>query len=467
MMSTNTPTDVPAIIRDEATRHAMAQDYGGYIQQVPAGVLRPTSVEEVVDGVRYASRPRVKLAVRGAGHSTHGQAQVADGLVVDMRDLNRVLEVSPTSIWVEAGIQWRTVAQTALTMGQTFPIFADYLATTVGGTLTVGGLGSRTWRMGAQTDHVLDLEVVSASGDVIGCSPDRNTDLFNAVRGGLGQFGIITKAHLRLIPALQHAHYHRALYADLDPFLQELNRLVDEAEYDCIQGFALGNDIQSVVGHIGPAAAAFPLPTKAGPWIFCIETVKFLDQLADPAATAPKRQEWLPGGHFVFTLPYLAYIDRLGPVEEMLKQIGLWQLPHPMLDVFIPGTQAASFLHKTLATLRPAEVAGPVLIYPYQRKHLRTPLLRAPNEACVMLFGLMRTTVPPTPEHIQAQLVENRQIYECAVAHGGCYYPIDSAQMTPLDWQHHFAEQWSEFVAAKQQFDPTHLLNPGQRIFDC
>ncbi|MCE7986717.1 MAG: FAD-binding protein [Caldilinea sp. CFX5] len=464
-MSTESAKKTPAIIRDEAARQAIAQDYGGYIHHLPAGILRATSVEDVVDGVRYARRHGLKVAVRGAGHSTHGQAQVVDGLVIDLRTMNRVLEVTPDSILVEAGTQWRTVAQTALTIGRTFPVFTDYLATTVGGTLTVGGVGSRTWQLGTQTDHVLDLEVVTADGKVLHCSPECNADLFNAVRCGLGQFGIITKARLRLIPAPQHVHYHRALYGNYDTFWHELTRLVDEADYECIQGYALGNDAQSIVGHIGPDAIGFPLPTDAGPWLYCIETVKFLDQPADLSTTAPKRQAWLPGGYFAYDLPYLAYIDRLGPVEEMLKQLGLWQLPHPMLDVIIPGSKAQGFVRETLAALSPAEVAGPVLIYPYQRQHLRTPFFRTPNEERVLLFGLMRTTLPPTPDHVQAQVAENRRIYERAVAQGGCYYPIDSVPMTLTDWQQHFGAQWCAFTAAKEQFDPKYLLNPGQGIF--
>lgn len=465
-MATYGIDDASMIIRDEAACRDVARDYGGYVHHIPAGTLRATSVEDVVAGVMYANHHESKLAVRGAGHSTHGQAQAAGGIVLEMRGVDRVLELTPDSMWVEAGIQWRNVAQTALTIGRTFPVFTDYLATTVGGSLTAGGVGSRTWQMGAQTDHVLELEVVTADGEVMRCSPDHNPAMFDAVRCGLGQFGIITKARLRLVPAPQRAHYHRALYANLDTFLDELNLLVDEAGYECIQGFALGNDAQSIAGHIGPVAASFPLPADAGPWVYCIETVKFLDQPADPATTMPERQQWLPGGYFVFDVPYLEYIDRLGPVEELLRQVGMWQLPHPMLDVLIPGSQTRSFLVETMAALSPAEVAGPVLIYPYERSHLRTPFFRVPAGPRVLLFGLMRTTLPPTPEHVQAQIAENRHIHERAVAHGGCYYPIDSVPMTPQDWQHQFGEQWSDFAAAKQRFDPTHLLNPGQAIFE-
>jgi FAD/FMN-containing dehydrogenase len=455
----------PTIIYDPAACRALAQDYGGYMQRMPKGLIRPTTVAEVVAAVQYAREQRIQLAVRGAGHSTHGQAQVADGLVLDLRGLDCVLELTTDSIWVEAGILWRAVAQRALTVGRTFPVFTDYLATTVGGTLAVGGVGSRTWQLGAQTDHVLELEVVTVHGDIVRCSPERHADLFDAVRAGLGQFGIITKARLRLTAAPQRAHYHRALYSDFDMFWRTLHAQVDEAAYECIQGFALGNSPQALAGHIGPAAADFTAPADAGLWLYCIETVKFLNQDAELATTAPQDHAWLPGGYFALDLPYLAYIDRLGPVEEQLRQLGLWQLPHPMLDLLLPAAPAQPFLGELLASLDPGEVAGPVLVYPYERKPLRTPFLRVPAAGRVVLVGLMRTTLPPTPEHVQAQITDNRRLYERAVACGGCYYPVDSVPMTQRDWQQHFGEQWRQFVDAKARFDPLHLLNPGQTIF--
>lgn len=453
------------VIRDEAARRDVAQDYGGYIRNVPEGVVRASGLDDVVAAVRYAAERGLRLAVRGAGHSTNGQAQAAGGLALDMRGMDRVLELTPDSILVEAGATWRAVAQAALRIGRTFPIFTDYLATTVGGTLAVGGVGSRTWQLGAQTDHVLELEVVTAGGDVVRCSPQRRADLFDAVRCGLGQFGIIASARLRLIAAPRHAHYHRALYGDLDTFFRALNLLVDEAAYECIQGFALGNDPQSIAGHIGPAAAAFVAPADVGKWVYCIETVKLLGEAADPATTVPGRQGWLPGGLFTSDLPYLAYVDRLGPVQELLTQLGLWQLPHPMLDLLLPGSQARPFLAEMLAALDPAEVAGPVLVYPYEREQLRTPLFRAPSEPRVVLVGLMRTTIPPTREHVQAQIADNRRWYERAAALGGCFYPIDSVPMAQADWLRQFGEQWRALTAAKQRFDPSHLLNPGQAIF--
>ena len=366
---------------------------------------------------------------------------------------------------MQAGARWREVAHAAFSIGRTCPVFTDYLGTTVGGTLSVGGVGSRTWQLGAQTDHVLELEVVTGNGEVVHCSPHQHQDLFDAVRAGLGQFGIITAARLPLIPAPPRAHYHRALYGDVETFYTTLVALIEESAADCIQGFALSNDPQSIAGHLGPDGAAFVAPAGTGPWVFCIETVNLVDETVDLTATTPPRRDWLPNGHFAADLPYLHYIDRLGPVEDTLTELGLWQLPHPMLDLLLPGSQAAAFLVELLASVDPADVAGPVLIYPYHREHLQTPFFRAPDDPLTVLIGLMRTTVPPTPERVQAQLDQNRRLYDAAVAVGGCFYPVDSVAMTGADWQQQFGDRWTAYVDAKRRFDPHHHLNPGQAIF--
>lgn len=189
------------LVRDDDACRAVATDYGGCLHRVPRAVIRANGVDDVVQAVRYAAEHGVQLAARGAAHSTHGQSQVENGLVLDLRGLDQVLDLTPASVLVQAGALWRDVARAALTIGRTFPVFTDYLGATVGGTLSAGGVGSRTWQLGAQTDHVLELEVVTGAGELVRCSPHEHRDLFDAVRCGLGQFGVITSARLALIPA--------------------------------------------------------------------------------------------------------------------------------------------------------------------------------------------------------------------------------------------------------------------------
>src|SRR5688572_9326736 len=110
-MLTYSSNGKPTIIRDEAICRAVAQDYGGYVRRLPDGRIQASSREDDVDAVRYATQHCINLAARGAVHCTHGQLQAVCCLVLDLRGLYRVLDLTPDSILVEAGTLWRTVAQ--------------------------------------------------------------------------------------------------------------------------------------------------------------------------------------------------------------------------------------------------------------------------------------------------------------------------------------------------------------------
>ena len=88
-----------------------------------------------------------------------------------------------------------------LAQGKTPPVLTDYLELSVGGTLIVGGVGGTTSAFGVQSDNVIDMEVVTGEGKKVTCSTSDNAGLFNAVRAGLGQVGVITKATLKLVAA--------------------------------------------------------------------------------------------------------------------------------------------------------------------------------------------------------------------------------------------------------------------------
>src|SRR6202035_3894226 len=94
-------------------------DQGNMFHRVPAAVLRPRSVEDTVAMVRYASQHRLKVAIRGDGHSRYGQTQAEAGLVIDSRSLNAVSVRTPQSADVQPGVFWSAVADATLPKGLT------------------------------------------------------------------------------------------------------------------------------------------------------------------------------------------------------------------------------------------------------------------------------------------------------------------------------------------------------------
>jgi cytokinin dehydrogenase len=220
------------MLDDAATCQAYAQDYGQIIHEPPRAVLKPESVAEIVEAVHFARRSGLRIAARGHGHQPYGQAQVRDGLVIDLRSRQRIHAVTPERIEVDAGADWRMIVQTAVAQGHTAPVLPAFLGLTAGGTLSIGGIGPTTWRCGAQIDQVLELEVVTGEGTVVTCSKARSRDLFEAVLAGQGQCAIITRAALRSVAAPSMVREYLLRYLDLSTMLADQRMLVDQGRFD-------------------------------------------------------------------------------------------------------------------------------------------------------------------------------------------------------------------------------------------
>src|ERR1700730_4551116 len=107
----------------------------------------------------------------------------------------------PPTLSMCTGATWFDIVNLSLPKGMTPPVLPDTLFLTVGGTLSVGGGGETSYRLGAQVDHVLEMDVVTGKGNLVTCAPESQSELFHAVLAGMGQCGFITRARLRLLPA--------------------------------------------------------------------------------------------------------------------------------------------------------------------------------------------------------------------------------------------------------------------------
>lgn len=436
-----------SLLTDDASLDAAADDFGHFVHRRPIAVLQPGSVNDIVKMVQFARANQIQVAARGQGHSTQGQDQALAGVVVDMSALSQVHEVSSTSALVDGGVRWLDLLAQTIPRGLTPPVLIDFLELTVGGTLSVGGIGSQAFRFGPQVDNVSELQVVTGEGELVTCSAAQQPRLFDAVRAGLGQFGIIVGARVRLIEAPPSTRLYHALYGDLGQFLADLSTLIDDGRFDTVQGFSA--------------------PDGAGGWLFQLEVSKYFSAGHEPNDTALlSGLSFIPGTQSSQDMTYFDYLNRLAPTVAFLRQIGAWFVPHPWVNLFVPSSTADAFIGGTLDSLNPDDVGqGPVLIYPFNRSLFRAPFFRVPDEAHFFVFSLLRNALPPTPERT-AQLVEaNRQLFDGVTDAGGKRYPIDSVPMTKHDWQKHFQPAWGEFASAKHLYDPDNVLTPGQGIF--
>jgi FAD/FMN-containing dehydrogenase len=254
------------LLTDEASLAAAADDYGHLVHRRPIAVLRPGSVEDVVRLLDFTSRHGIQVAARGQGHSTNGQAQVEAGVVLEMSSLATIHEINAGDALVDAGVRWSDLLRQTIPLGVAPPTLTDYIDLSIGGTVTVGGVGSQAFREGPQVSNVLELQVVTGRGQLVTCSPTHRRQLFDAVLSGLGQFGVIVRARVRLVPVPAWARFYEARYDDLHVFLGDLLILTGDSRFDTVQGFAA--------------------PDGAGGWLYSLEATKASRRAMSPT-TAP------------------------------------------------------------------------------------------------------------------------------------------------------------------------------------
>ncbi|NTX17308.1 FAD-binding protein [Myxococcus sp. CA056] len=437
------------LLMDTASRTAASEDFGHILHRTPWAVLVPGSVKDIVAMVRFARRQGLKIAAaRGLGesHSTFGQSQVAAGIVIDMSTLSTIHEIDEDSAWVDAGVRWHELLQASLPCGKSPPVLTDYIELSIGGTLSAGGIGGQAFRWGLQVDNVLEMDVVTGRGELVRCSRWRERPLFDAVRSGLGQFGIIVRAKVRLVEVPPRARTYTALYSDLHRFMEDQRRLIEDGRFDYVEGSAV---------------------TSNGGRAYQLEVVKYFTPGSEPHdARLLAGLGFQPGTLQVSDGSYFDFANRLAPLVELLKQLGVWGFPHPWLDMFVPARSAEAFVQEVLSQTTEADMGqGPILLYPFRASELTAPFLRTPNDRHVFLFSLLRTAIPPTPENVDSLVRKNRAIFDRLTAIGGKIYPVDAVPMSSGDWRRHFHPAWERFEHAKGRYDPDRILTPGQGIF--
>ncbi|XP_058076625.1 cytokinin dehydrogenase 6-like [Magnolia sinica] len=416
-------------------------DYGRIIQKSPSLVLKPKTPQDISLLLQSISSidNNLTVAARGAGHSTHGQAHAPDGIIVDMTELPRAITVGKTKVgcdgndhfFVDAdgGALWIEILEETLKHGLTPPSWTDYLYLTVGGTLSVGGIGGQTFKYGPQIANVFEMDVVTGRGELMTCSEVKNPDLFYAVLGGLGQFGIITRARIALEVAPKMVKWIKLFYDDFNRFTRDQEHLMSMEKVDYVEGFIKLNEDSHSSSHV-TSRLSLDVENHSKRMVenYAIEIAIYYNEdeaIHQKLDEILSRLSFIPPEILNVDISYLDFLNRVRLEEQKLHNQGLWEVPHPWLDLFVPRSHINQFKDLLLQTISTTPIGGPLIIYPVlkhkwnQKMSIILPQDQV-GEDIFYVVNLLRSVAPSCRTYgsscLQIFLAQNQEIIEISTS---------------------------------------------------
>ncbi|HXX28014.1 MAG TPA: FAD-binding oxidoreductase, partial [Terriglobales bacterium] len=188
------------ILPTDSTYDVARKVYNGMIDKRPQLIARCVDIADIIAAVRYGRENGMLTAIRGGGHNGGGLGICDGGLVIDLSRMRSVrVDPGARTVRVEPGCVWGDVDHATHAFGMAVP--SGFISTTgVAGLTLGGGIGYLTRRYGLTIDNLLSVDMVLADGSFVSANSSENPDLFWAVRGGGGNFGVVTSFQFRMHP---------------------------------------------------------------------------------------------------------------------------------------------------------------------------------------------------------------------------------------------------------------------------
>ncbi len=431
-----------AVLRDPSSLRAASGDFGGLVRGNAAGLALPRDAAEVTAIVAFAQREGLRVTPRGRGLSQSGQSVPPDGaLSLDLRRLDRVGEVeappgeSPR-IACGAGARFRDVVIRASRRGLLPRVAPLNLDLTVGGVVSVGGVGATTHAHGPIVSRVPELVAVTGLGETVTATRTERREVLDAALAGLGRAVIICQVALELRPFAPRVTTFQLLYDDAGRFLHDQRSLAfaPERAPEYLEAFVVAS------------------PHSPGVRFFALHASYEHERGAPPTDeqvlrdVAPYRRSRGP------ELDTLAFASRYEPRFEAMVRTGAWELAHPWVEAFLPAESLGELLPRVLAELPPFLGDGHrILLF---RNHDLPPFLAVPSGAAELAaFAILPVGVPAgVQDDARLALLRADRILREA---GGKRYL--SGWLGPMDedaWKAHHGPRHHAWLEAKRTLDP-------------
>ena len=415
----------------------------------PEMLVRCASVQDVIETVTFARSEGLPLAIRGGGHSVAGFSICDGGVVLDTGQMN-VVHVDParSRALVQGGSLWRDVDAATQRFG--LAVTGGLVSTTgVAGFTLGGGIGWLARRAGLAADNLLAADLVTADGCALHVSPDEHPDLFWALTGGGGNFGVVTGFELRLHDIGTHVHAGMVLYpieetaqvvrgygrasAAAQDALTTVLKVTTVPEDASLPPMLRGRRALAVVG----CWSGDPTDSAHATAAFRSLGTVLLDTFADREYVAWQKAldgSFPRGQHHYFRAVFL---DRLGEAEVQVLADAAETLPNPLTEIVIHqlgGAVARVAPDSTAFATRDATHIANVIA--------RTPTARG--------FAEVRTWA--------------HEITEALHPGGATYVNFTGEQTRDLVRRSYPDYTYRRLVEVKDRYDPSNLFRLNQNI---
>jgi FAD/FMN-containing dehydrogenase len=429
-------------------------NFGGYAHAEPTISVESTCEADTVAVLQLSRRSGIPVTVRGAGHSSSEALAIARGGILLVNAIPAIpdITIDRGMADIEARARWHGVERRLNAQGVASRVLPDSLSPSVGGTISVGGFGTRSVRWGAQVDNVASLRMVLPDGTVAEAGPHENADLFRFALAGLGAVGVIERVRFRTMPRPALSRVYTSAVPNWHALLNVLGSLSgmdDHNGFDALPAEMSATLMSSGGGYLrrryyfDAAGAASARPVL--PW-FEVGGASDLERSAcyGDAAEIDRWVASFPRTHKVwadYLLDYEAFVTFVTELEQRVLD------RHPG-HVHLPSVYVLAI--RTPEVGRAGGVAASAL----------SPLTGATGR---FRFGCGLYHMVPEQDRaaLDAAIDACRELTARCVELGGRPYLHGVPPITEQVAATAYGADYAAFWALRRRLDPDGLLNPG------
>lgn len=423
--------------------------WNGAADRHPALIVRPINVADVITAVNFAREQGVEVAVRSGGHSMSGYSTIDNGMVIDLSNMKSItFDPERRIARLEPGLTWGEVAGTlqphglALTSGDTATVG-------VGGLLLGGGIGWMVRKYGLTIDHLKAVELVTADGQFLRASADENAELFWGLRGGGGNFGVVTAFEVSLHPAgmvIGGAVIYDA--AEAEGILKAYARIAEAAP----------EELTTIVNFMAAPPAPFIPPEKQGMPILAIMVCYAGDLAEGERVVAPLRALGTPIADVISPMPYPAMF-------AMTEEASVRGFQHSVRSLFL-RTLSDDVIHTIVE--QAAAIMTPMTIV--QVRVLGGAMSRVPANATAFAHRdkqamVMITNFAPFSDDCEPSRARTERVWQALRPYAdGVYVNFLADEGDRRVHDAYPPATYARLAALKKLYDPTNMFHLNQNI---